>query len=242
MKTVICENYEQISKAATDMIIDQVNFKPNSVLGLATGSTPLGMYKQLVEEYRNGKVDFRNVKTFNLDEYYPIASDNSQSYHYYMKENFFSKINIDIENTNILNGDCDNPKKECEDFEKLIENSGGIDIQVLGIGQNGHIGFNEPDNKLILTTHLTSLTESTIKANSRFFKKVSDVPTKALTMGIGTILKAEKIILLAFGQSKHKTVLNLMTDDITTDIPASMLKTHKDVTLICDKSAFYGDI
>ena len=187
--------------------------------------------------YDEKRVDFSDIRTFNLDEYYPISADNPQSYHYFMEENLFSKINIKKENTHILDGKCSDTFAECDNFEKLIAQNGGIDLQILGIGQNGHIGFNEPAENLNLLTHLTSLTESTVRANSRFFDDISDVPTKALTMGIGTILKARKIIILANGGGKKEAVKALLTDSITTDVPASMLKVHSDVTLICDKEA-----
>ena len=238
MKIIVCDNYSEISSAAAEIVAEQIKSNPKSVLGLATGSTPVGMYEQLAEMNKNSKIDFKDVITFNLDEYYPISADNPQSYRYFMNKNLFSKINIDIDNTHILNGMCDNTDEECIDFEKMIQEQGGIDLQVLGIGQNGHIGFNEPSESLNSRTHLTDLTENTIEANSRFFDNISDVPRQALTMGIGTILSAKKIILLASGSSKYKAVKELMSSKISTDNPASMLKVHPDVTLICDKEAY----
>lgn len=238
IKVIVCENYEEMSKKSADMILKQVNEKPDSILGLATGSTPVGMYKELVEMNKSGKIDFSKVKTFNLDEYYPIKHTDDQSYYYFMNDNLFSHINIDTANTNIPNGEAEDAEAECERYEKIIEESAGVDIQILGIGQNGHIGFNEPDEKLNTKTHLTGLTEDTIEANSRFFESIDDVPTAAITMGIGTIMKAKKIILLASGKNKLDAVSKLMNDDLDTSCPATMLKLHPDVTLICDKEAF----
>ncbi len=240
MKVIVCNTYDELSMEAAKIMAATIKEKPDGVLGLATGSTPIGMYDNLIEMYKKGELDFGNIKTFNLDEYYPLSADNDQSYHYFMNKQLFSQINVKEENIHILDGLAENPEKECEDFEKLIDENGGIDIQVLGIGQNGHIGFNEPDEKLYANTHLTDLTENTIKANSRFFEKESDVPTKALTMGMGTILKSKKIIILANGKAKHKVVSELVQPMITTNNPATFLNAHADVTLICDKEAFEG--
>ena len=238
MRVILCDNYDEVSMAATKLVESQVNLKPDCVLGLATGSTPVGMYKRLIEKCKNGELDFSEVKTFNLDEYYPISRDNNQSYYYFMNENLFDEINIKKENIHIPNGEAKDVEAECEEYEKMIEEAGGIDLQILGIGQNGHIGFNEPDENLNSKTHVTGLTESTIKANSRFFDSIEDVPTKALTMGIATILKSRKIILMACGVEKSDAVAELLTDDIKTDNPATMLKVHPDVVLICDKDAY----
>lgn len=238
MRVILCDNYEEVSKAATKLVESQINLKPNCVLGLATGSTPVGMYKMLIEKCKDGELDFSKVTTFNLDEYYPISRDNNQSYYYFMNENLFNEINIKKENIHIPNGEARDVEAECEEYEKMIEEAGGIDLQILGIGQNGHIGFNEPDENLNSKTHVTGLTESTIKANSRFFDSIEDVPTKALTMGIATILKSRKIILMACGIEKSDAVAELLTDDIKTDNPATMLKVHPDVVLICDKDAY----
>lgn len=240
MKVIVCNNYDELSMEAAKIMATTIKEKPDGVLGLATGSTPIGMYDNLIEMYKKGELDFKDIKTFNLDEYYPLSADNDQSYHYFMNKQLFSGINVKEENIHILDGLSKDPEKECADFEKLIDEAGGIDIQVLGIGQNGHIGFNEPDDKLYANTHLTDLTENTIKANSRFFEKESDVPTKALTMGMGTILKAKKIIILANGKAKHKVVSELVQPMITTNNPATFLNAHADVTLICDKEAFEG--
>ena len=240
MNIIVCDNYDELSESAAKIVAEQVNEKADCVLGLATGSTPVGMYSVLAEKNKAGEVDFSRVKAVNLDEYYPISPDNPQSYHYFMKENLFSKINIDMANTHILDGRCKDAEAECERFERLIDSLGGIDFQILGIGQNGHIGFNEPDSSLNSRTHLTKLTENTISANSRFFDDISEVPTMALTMGIGTILAARKIILLANGAAKRDAVSELLDNSITTESPASMLKVHKNVTLICDREAYPG--
>ena len=240
MRIIICENYEKMSKRAAKLVAAQVLLNPQSVLGLATGSTPVGMYNELISMYRAGELDFSQVKTFNLDEYYPIKRDNEQSYFKFMYKNLFSKINIDLYNIHFPDGETDNPVSECENYEKLIAQSGGIDLQILGIGQNGHIGFNEPDVNLNPYTHLTNLTENTIKANSRFFEAYDEVPRKALTMGIATILRAKKIILLANGLNKSRVVSELIKDGINTSVPATMLKAHPDAILICDRDAYSG--
>lgn len=238
MRVILCDNYEMVSEEAARIVESQIVLKPDCVLGLATGSTPVGMYKILADKYKNGDLDFSKVKTFNLDEYYPISRKNNQSYYYFMNENLFDCVNVPKENIHIPNGEVEDPEKECEEYERLIEENGGIDLQILGIGQNGHIGFNEPDINLESKTHVTELTESTIKANSRFFSSVDEVPTKALTMGIATILKSRKIILMACGEEKSEALAELLTDDIKTDNPATMLKVHPDVVIICDKAAY----
>lgn len=238
MRVIVCENYEEVSKKAAAIVASQLTLKPDSTLGLATGSTPIGMYDILAQMNKNGEIDFSKVTTFNLDEYYPIKKSNDQSYDYFMDKQLFSKININKENTHIPNGEALDPHEECINYEKQIEANGGIDLQVLGIGQNGHIGFNEPDENLISKTHLTDLTQSTIDANSRFFESADEVPKQALTMGIATIMQAKTIILLANGQSKSDVIAKLLDDDITTSNPATMLKVHPNVIIICDKEAY----
>ncbi len=240
MQTIICKNYEEMSQAGARIIASQLTLKPDSVLGLATGSTPIGMYSILGELCAKGEIDFSRVSSYNLDEYYPISPDNPQSYKYFMEENLFSKVNIDRARTHIPSGNSADPEKECKEYDELVAASGGVDIQVLGIGQNGHIGFNEPDEYLLTGTHVTGLTESTIKANARFFDSIDEVPTKALTMGMATIMTAKKIILLANGKAKHDAVKALLDDKITTQVPATLLKLHADVVLICDEEAYYG--
>lgn len=238
MRIILCDNYEEVSMQAAKLVASQVTLKPDSVLGFATGSTPIGLYKNLIEMYNNKDIDFSQVTGFNLDEYYPISAENSQSYHYFMKTNLFDHINI--KNTFIPDGETKDPESSCSKYEEMITSYGGIDLQILGIGQNGHIGFNEPDENLITSTHLTKLTESTISANSRFFDDIKEVPTHAITMGIATILKSKKIMLLANGKNKHAVVKELLTENISTNNPATMLKVHPDVVLIVDKEAYNG--
>lgn len=240
MRVIVCENYEELSAQAARVMASQIILKPDSVIGLATGSTPVGMYNKLVQMCERGEVDFSKVTSFNLDEYYPIEETNPQSYRYFMNANLFSKINIDLDNTHVPNGMASDPDAECLRYEKSIAACKGIDMQLLGIGQNGHIGFNEPGESLNAFTNVTELTANTIEVNSRFFDKIEDVPTKALTMGIGAILKAKKILLLVSGENKQEVLLDLLTPEIRTSNPATLLKTHPDVILICDRDA-YGD-
>ena len=240
MRIIICENYEELSKRGAEFFVSQVMLKPDSILGLATGSTPVGLYQNLIKWNKAGRIDFSEVTSFNLDEYYPIAPDNNQSYRYFMNENLFDHINIDKSRTYVPNGLAADPDSECEKYEELIDEKGGIDLELLGIGRNGHIGFNEPDGELNAKTHITELTESTIEANSRFFDDISKVPKKALTMGMGTILKSKKILMLISGKEKHEVLSQLLSDDVTTSNPATLLKVHPDVVVICDKAAYNG--
>ncbi len=237
MRIIVEENYEKMSKKAALLVASQVRLKPDCVLGLATGSTPLGMYEELIEMYKRDEIDFSRTTTFNLDEYYNLPPDNSQSYHYYMYHNFFKHININKENQNLLDGTTDNIKKECNNYDKKIKKAGGIDLQVLGIGANGHIGFNEPGEKLNVTTHLVDLSRETIKANSRFFDSKEEVPDQALTVGIATILKSDRIILLASGKNKAKAIKKTVNNNVTTKVPSSLLQTHPEITLIIDEKA-----
>ena len=237
MRILVCKDYESMSKKAAQIILSQVTLKPNSVLGLATGSTPIGMYKNLVDMYKNGVVDFSDIITFNLDEYYKLPITNEQSYHYFMQENLFNHININPANIHIPNGMADNIEKECEEYENSIKDAGGIDIQILGIGRNAHIGFNEPTTSFEKGTHLVDLTPSTIEANARFFKSEDEVPKKAITMGTGSIFKARKIVMLACGEDKADAIYNTVYGKITPKIPASILQLHDDVVLILDEAA-----
>ncbi len=240
MKFIVCKDYEEMSKKAAEIMADVIKNKPNCVLGLATGSTPTGMYKELINMNKSGEISFEKVVSYNLDEYYPISPDNDQSYRYFMNDNLFNHIDIKMENTHVLNGEAQNPEEECAKYDKAIEAAGGIDIQVLGIGRNGHIAFNEPDEALIAPTHKTGLTEDTIDANARFFASADDVPRHALTMGMASIFGAKKIILLANGASKNDAVKDLLSDEIKTSNPSTLLKLHPDVTILCDKEA-YGE-
>lgn len=238
MKVIVCNNYDEMSLKAAQILKGQLDDKPDSILGFATGSTPVGMYKCLIDMYNKKEIDFSKVTSFNLDEYYPIKQDNPQSYHYFMRENLFDHINLDKSKIHIPNGDTENPDEECLEYDRAVSEAGGVDLQILGIGRNGHIGFNEPDDALVAGTHVTSLTESTIEANSRFFSEDEIIPTQALTMGMSTILSAKKILILANGDSKHDAVRELLSGGITTNNPSTLLKLHPDVTLICDRSAY----
>lgn len=240
MKLIISKTYDEMSEKAARIVAAAVTLKPDCVLGLATGSTPVGMYTKLAEKNKAGKVDFSAVRTYNLDEYYPIDASNDQSYRYFMDKNLFDNINIDKKNTHVLCGKASDPAAECAAYDAEIEAVGGIDLQVLGIGRNGHIGFNEPGEKLIAATHLTGLTESTIDANARFFEDRNDVPRHALTMGMKPILSAKKIIILINGKNKHEALMGLLSGEITTSNPATLLNLHPDVTVLCDEEAYNG--
>ena len=240
MQFIVCESYEEMSRRGADIIAAIVKEKPGALLGLATGSTPVGMYRELIRRYREGELDFSAVSSYNLDEYYPISPENEQSYRYFMNANLFDHINIDKNNTHVPNGAAEDAEEACRAYDEAYAATGGADVQVLGIGQNGHIAFNEPDEALIVGTHVTGLTEDTIKANSRFFASIDEVPTRALTMGMGSIMMAKKIILLANGKNKHAAVSALLDNRITTAIPATLLKLHPDVIILCDKEAYHG--
>lgn len=237
MKIVIVKDYDEMSRKAANIFASQIILKPDSTLGLATGDTPLGMYKELVRLYKNGDIDFSNITTFNLDEYNDLPKENAHSYHYYMMKNLFKHINIKTSKINLPDGMALDIQKECNDYERRIEEAGGIDLQVLGIGKNGHIGFNEPDIKFEAKTHLVKLDKNTIEANSRFFDSIDEVPTKAISMGIKTIMHARKIILLASGIEKFEAIVNTVNGSIIPEVPASVLQLHPDVTLIIDKEA-----
>ncbi|MDP4144577.1 MAG: glucosamine-6-phosphate deaminase [Bacillota bacterium] len=237
MRVLVVENYDEMSKKAASMVASQVILKPDSILGLATGDTPLGLYKELIRLYREQLVSFKEVKSFNLDEYLGLSKDNEQSYHYYMMENLFKHIDMNLENINIPDGMAENIEEECIRYEKKIAEACGIDMQVLGIGTNGHIGFNEPDIKFEAETHLVNLDEETIEVNSRFFQSIGEVPTQALSMGIKTIMHSKKVILLAYGIGKADAIAKTIRGKITPDLPASILQLHRDVTIIMDKAA-----
>ena len=237
MNVIVCKNYDEMSLRAAQVVAAQLKEKPASVLGLATGSTPEGMYAHLVEMYKKGEISFRDVTTANLDEYYPIDPANDQSYRYFMNFHLFDRVDINKDNTNVPDGTAADPVAEGKRYEQLVDNLGGVDLQVLGIGRNGHIGFNEPAEELALDTHVTDLTEDTIEANARFFASVGDVPRQALTMGIGTIFKAKKILIMASGASKKDAVKVMLEGGVSTKFPATLLNLHPDVTLICTADA-----
>lgn len=237
MKVIIAKDYNEMSEIAANIMIESIQTKPESVLGLATGSTPLGMYQKLVESYKKGIVDFSKVKTFNLDEYVGLPGTHPQSYQYFMDQNLFHLVNIQKENTHVPSGVSKNLEEECKAYDKSIEYAGGVDIQILGIGNNGHIGFNEPDTELKVNTHITELTKDTIQANSRFFQTPQEVPHQAITMGVASIMKAKKILLLASGASKAEIIQRLLEGKINTLVPASLLQVHSDVIVLVDQEA-----
>lgn len=231
------KDYNDMSRKAANIISAQVIIKPNCVLGLATGSTPEGTYKQLVEWYKKGDLDFANVKAVNLDEYKGLSKDNDQSYAYFMKNHLFDHINIDINNTFIPNGLEEDSQKECDRYNKVIKSLGGVDLQLLGIGGNGHIGFNEPGEAFEKETHCVKLTEDTIKANSRFFSSLDLVPKYAYSMGIKNIMQAKSILLVASGKSKAEALYKAIYGEIVPSVPASILQLHNNVTIVADDEA-----
>ncbi len=232
MKFITVDTYEKLSRQAANIISAQVILKPDSVLGLATGSSPLGTYKQLIEWYEKGDIDFSKVTSVNLDEYVDLDGTNDQSYRYFMNKNFFEHINIDINNTFVPNGCAVDLAGEGKRYDEHIAELGGIDLQLLGIGLDGHIGFNEPDKYFVKTTHVVDLHESTIKANSRFFANIDEVPKRAITMGMVSIMQAKKILLIASGKEKRDILEKAFYGPITPEIPASILQLHPDITVI----------
>ena len=231
------KDYADMSRKAANIVSAQVIMKPNCVLGLATGSTPIGLYKQLVEWFRKGDLDFYEVMTVNLDEYKGLSRENDQSYYYFMHQNLFDHVNIPVENTHLPNGMEPDSEKECRRYTELIQSLGGVDLQLLGIGHNGHIGFNEPGESFDKQVHCVNLTESTIEANKRFFASAEDVPKQAYTMGIKTIMQAKKILIVASGEDKAEIVQKAFFGPITPQVPASVLQLHNDVTLVADEAA-----
>ena len=237
MKLISAKDYEAMSRQAANIIAAQIILKPNCVLGLATGGTPVGTYKELVAKYEAGELDFSGVKTVNLDEYVGLDGSSDQSYIYFMKSNLFDHVNIDQSFTNVPRGIVEDADAECERYEALIASYGGIDLQLLGLGPNGHIGFNEPEDHFPVTTHKVTLTDATIQANKRFFEKEEDVPRYAYTMGIGTIMKAKKILMVVNGKGKAEIVKRAFFGPVTPEVPASILQLHPDFTLVADEDA-----
>ena len=237
MKIVRAKDYKDMSRKAANIISAQIIMKANCVLGLATGSTPIGAYEQLVEWYNKGDLDFSEVTTINLDEYKGISRDNDQSYYYFMNEKLFDRVNINKKNTYLPDGMEPDSEVACRKYNDIIHSIGGVDLQLLGLGHNGHIGFNEPDEFLVPVTHKTKLTESTIEANSRFFASLDEVPRYSLTMGMGSILKARKIIILVSGKEKKEAARRMMEGVLDTRCPASFLSLHPDVTVIATEDA-----
>ena len=232
MKFITVDTYQKLSRQAANIISAQVILKPDSVLGLATGSSPLGTYKQLIEWYEKGDIDFSKVTSVNLDEYVGLDGTNDQSYRYFMNKNFFEHINIDINNTFVPNGCAVDLAGEGKRYDEHIAELGGIDLQLLGIGLDGHIGFNEPDKYFVKSTHVVDLHESTIKANFRFFANIDEVPKRAITMGMVSIMRAKKILLIASGKEKRDILEKAFYGPITPEIPASILQLHPDITVI----------
>ncbi len=237
MNVLVMKNTQEIGKAAGTMFAAQVISKPNSVLGLATGSTPIPTYQYMIELYKQGVVDYSKVTTYNLDEYCGLTHDHDQSYYYFMQENLFKGINVPTESIHVLNGVAPDAQAECDAYDAAIDAAGGIDLQILGIGNNGHIAFNEPCSSFPSKTHIVSLTQSTIEANKRFFESIDDVPKQAITMGIGSIMKARNIILIATGAAKAEAVKAMINGPVDPQCPASILQFHPNVTIFLDEPA-----
>ena len=237
MKLICAKDYEEMNRKAANLIAAQILMKPDCVLGLATGSTPIGIYKRLVEQFEAGDLDFSRVTTVNLDEYCGLAKDDPQSYHYFMQENLFSKVNIDPERIYIPDGMDQNAERACAQYDEMICRMGGIDLQLLGLGHNGHIGFNEPGDVFEPQTHPVQLSENTMEANRRFFKDGESMPTQAYTMGIRSIMQARKIIVAVNGADKAEILRSVICGKITPEVPASILQLHRDVTIVADEAA-----
>ena len=236
MKVIITENYEEMSKKAAEIIIDVVKNNPNAILGFATGSSPIGMYNNMAKDHKENGTSYKNVKSVNLDEYVGLTADHDQSYAYFMRTNLFDKIDIDLKNTNLPCGSAPDAQKECDRYNALLETM-KQDVQVLGLGSNGHIGFNEPGTPLESVTHLVDLTENTIKDNSRLFNSIDEVPRQALSMGIKNIMQAKSILMVVSGKNKAAAVKGMVKGEVTPDLPASVLQLHPFVTIVCDKDA-----
>ena len=237
MKIYVSEDYRDMSRKAANIVSAHVILNPACVLGLATGSTPIGMYKQLIDWYNKGDLDFSQVKSVNLDEYVGLAPTHDQSYRYFMQTNLFDHVNIDPANTNVPNGLASDPEAECERYNQVIRSMGGIDVQVLGMGHNGHIGFNEPGHAFELETHVVNLTERTIEANARFFASKDEVPKRAITMGIKSIMQARQILVVVSGEDKAEIVKKAFYGPVVPEVPASILQMHPNVVLCGDKAA-----
>ncbi|MED4023488.1 glucosamine-6-phosphate deaminase [Priestia aryabhattai] len=237
MNIIQVKNYSEMSAKAADMLISKLHEKPNMNLGLATGGTPKGLYDRLIQDHKEHGTSYKHVTSFNLDEYVGMKPQDPNSYHYYMADALFNHIDIDVSNTHVPNGLAETPEEECRRYDEMIQNHGGIDLQILGIGQNGHIGFNEPGTSFNSPTHIVTLEESTRKANARYFNSLDEVPTQAITMGIESIMKSKEILLLISGEAKAEAMYQLLNGEITEDFPASILKKHHCVTIIADQEA-----
>lgn len=237
MRIVRCKDYNDMSRKAANIISAQVILNPSTVLGLATGSTPIGAYQQLIKWYEKGDVDFAQVHTYNLDEYRGLSHEDPQSYHYFMRKNFFDGINIDLANTHVPDGADPDAEHACSAYDRMVAEAGFCDLQLLGIGNNGHIGFNEPDEVFSKGTHCVDLTESTIKANSRLFESEDQVPRQAYTMGVQTIMRARSILVVANGPKKAQAVYDMIYGPVTPKVPASILQLHTNCTVVADEEA-----
>ncbi|MGM0874505.1 MAG: glucosamine-6-phosphate deaminase [Bacillota bacterium] len=237
MKIIEVKNYQEMSKAAAQYIINKLKYSPQITLGLATGGTPQGVYQHLIEDHQQNATSYEHVTSFNLDEYIGLSKDDPNSYYHYMYENLFKHINISPQHTHIPSGMNQDLQAECDEYENKIQQLGGIDLQLLGIGSNGHIGFNEPGTSFQSMTHVVDLAPSTREANSRYFNSVDEVPTQAITMGINSIFKSKEILLLASGKAKQDAMVKLLNGDVTENFPASILKQHPNATVIADENA-----
>jgi len=237
VEVIIQPNYDQMSKIAAQIVVEVLNAKPNAVLGMATGSTPLGLYKELVRLHQKDQLDFSRVTTFNLDEYVGLPVNHPQSYHYFMHEHFFKHVNIPPQNINIPSGTTSNYPAFCEWYEQRIAQCGGIDLQILGIGSDGHIAFNEPTSSMSSRTRLKTLSKQTIDDNARFFERREDVPVYAITMGVGTILDARKLILIGSGKAKARAIAQAVEGPVTSMVTASAIQLHRDAVVIVDREA-----
>lgn len=237
MRVYCAADYNHASRVAANIISAQVIMKSDCVLGLATGSTPVGTYEELIRRYEQGDLDFSRVHSINLDEYRGLAGDNDQSYRYFMNTHLFDSINIDKKNTYVPDGLEPDSEKACRDYEEIIKAHGGVDLQILGLGHNGHIGFNEPGSTFEKETHCVTLSETTRQANARFFSSMDEVPTEAYTMGIGSIMQAKKIVVIVTGEGKREIVKKAFLGPITPEVQASVLQLHNDVILVGDEAA-----
>ena len=237
MRVIRCKDYHDMSRKAANIISAQVILKPDAILGLATGSSPIGTYQQLIDWYKKGDIDFSQVHTYNLDEYRGLTYEDPQSYHYFMRKNFFDSVNIDLANTHVPDGADSDIEHACTSYDAMVKAAGYVDLQLLGIGRNGHIGFNEPDEVFSKGTHCVDLTPSTIEANSRLFDSPDQVPRQAYTMGIQTIMHARCIILVASGTEKAQAVKDMIYGPVTPKVPASILQLHTNCTVVADAAA-----
>lgn len=240
MKIIKVKNYDEVSKEAALYMLEKISKAPNMVLGLATGGTPVGMYANLIKDHQENHTSYKDITTFNLDEYLGLDGSHESSYRYFMNSQLFNHIDIDKSKTYVPSGNAANSEDECEQYEQLIKEHGGIDLQLLGIGGNGHIGFNEPGTSFQSKTHIIELTEKTRTDNARYFDKLEDVPTHAITMGIATIMEAKEILLLASGEAKREAMSRLINGEVSEDFPASLLNNHPHVTIIADEAALAG--